>query len=152
MAEWRACGSPLSPADLLKLRAWFSPVFPSGAFGYSHGVEWVVESGEVRSARSLAAWIDGVLRHGAGRSDSILRSATWRAVSSQDWSTAREIGALAAALQPTAERRLESLGQGTAFLSAVAAAWPHPPLDRFRGACLGEIGRAAGRERVCQSV
>src|SRR3546814_2369592 len=88
MAEWRACGSPLSPADLLKLQAWFSPLFPIGAFGYSHGLEWVVESGEVRSARSLAAWIDGVLRHGAGRSDSILLSATWRAVSSQDWSTA----------------------------------------------------------------
>jgi urease accessory protein len=138
MTEWLACGSRLSPADLLKLQAWFSPSFPIGAFGYSHGLEWVVESGAARSARSLTGWIDGVLRHGAGRSDSILLCATWRAVSSQDWSTAGEIGALAAALQPTGERRLESLGQGTAFLASVAAAWPHPTLDRFRAACPGE--------------
>lgn len=80
MAESLTCGSALSPADLLKLQAWFSPLFPVGAFSYSHGLEWVVESGEVRSARSLAGWIDGVLRHGAGRSDSILLCATWRAV------------------------------------------------------------------------
>ncbi|HET6630259.1 MAG TPA: urease accessory protein UreF [Woeseiaceae bacterium] len=138
MAEWLPCGSPLAPADLLKIQAWFSPSFPVGAFGYSHGLEWVVESGEVRHAGSLAAWIDGVLRHGAGRSDAILLCAAWRAVSSRDWETAREVDSLAAALQPTEERRLESLGQGTAFLSSVAGAWPHPTLDRFRAACPGQ--------------
>jgi urease accessory protein len=93
----------------------------------------------VRDAQSLAAWVGGVLRHGAGRSDAILLCATWRAVATEDWPQATEIGSLAAALQPSFERRLESLAQGTAFLRAVAAGWPHPVVERGRESCPGEV-------------
>jgi Urease accessory protein UreF len=117
--------------DLIKLQAWFSPAFPIGAFSYSHGLEWVIETGEVRSERTLMGWIEGVLRHGAGRSDLILVCAMWRAVSSRDWHAAREVSAMTVALQPTQERRLESVGQGTAFICAVADAWPHPVIRSF---------------------
>jgi urease accessory protein len=82
--------------------------------------------------------VEGLLRHGSGRSDLILLGAMWRAVRGGDWSTAGEITELAAALQPTRERRLESLGQGTAFVSAVAAVWPHPALVRFQRTFPGE--------------
>lgn len=41
------------------------------------------------------------------------------------------LGALAAAMRGTAELALESGQQGTAFLSAVRKAWPHPELDRL---------------------
>jgi urease accessory protein len=85
----------------------------------------------VANPPSLERWIEGVLRHGSGRSDLILLCAMYRAVSSQDWPRAREVSALAIALQPTEERRLESVGQGTAFLRAVGAAWPHPVLQSF---------------------
>jgi urease accessory protein len=138
MAEARALGLALSPAELVKLQAWFSPSLPVGAFSYSHGLEWAVEAGDVRSARSLGGWIEGVLRHGAARSDAIVLCAIWRAVSSQDWSKACEISSLAAALQPTAERHAESLGQGAAFLAAIMAAWPHPMVQCFREVCPGE--------------
>ena len=41
------------------------------------------------------------------------------------------LAALAAAMRGTAELALESGQQGTAFLSAVRKAWPHPELDRL---------------------
>lgn len=138
VAEAPAPGPALSPSDLARLQAWFSPSFPVGAFSYSHGLEWVVEAGEVRSAGSLRDWTESVLRYGAARSDAIILCAMWRAICAQDWSKTREISSLAAALQPTAERRLESVGQGTAFLAAVMAAWPHPLLQCFGGICPGE--------------
>ncbi|RUM98191.1 urease accessory protein UreF [Pseudaminobacter arsenicus] len=129
----------VSTADLTKLQTWFSPSFPVGAFSYSHGLEWLVETGEVRDVSSLRGWIEGVLLHGSGRSDAILLCAAWRAAAAQQWSELQEIAALAAALQPTAERRIESLGQGTAFCAAVTAAWPHPLLDHFRQTSPREI-------------
>ena len=36
---------------------------------------------------------------------------------------------LAAAFVPSAERRLETLAQGAAFLAAVEAVWPHPAIE-----------------------
>ena len=138
MGDAQALGAALSHGDLVKLQAWFSPAFPVGAFNYSHGLEWAVEAGHARTASSLSAWIEGVLRYGSGRSDAIILCAIWRAVSHQDWSEVDEISSLAAALQPTAERRMESLGQGAAFFTAVLAAWPHPTLHSFREAIPGE--------------
>ncbi len=138
-AEDGALGAALPYGDLVKLQAWFSPSFPVGAFSYSHGLEWVVEAEEIRDPGSLSRWIAGVLRYGSGRSDAILLSVVWRAVSRGDWPEVVDTSLLAAALQPTLERRLESLGQGEAFLSAVNAAWPHPVLQRLREACPSDV-------------
>ena len=30
----------------LRLLAWLSPAFPTGAYAYSHAIEWAVESGD----------------------------------------------------------------------------------------------------------
>lgn len=129
----------LSPADLTKLQTWFSPSFPVGAFSYSHGLEWVVETGEIKDVNSLVDWVEGVMRYGSGRADAILLCAAWRATKTLAWSELREIADLAAALQPTSERRLESLGQGTAFHTAIMAAWPNTVLEQFRKACPDEL-------------
>jgi urease accessory protein len=119
----------LSARSLLRLMVWLSPAFPVGSFSFSHGLEWVVDQGEVADAGSLAAWVEDVLQHGAGRSDAIFLAETWRAVDKGDGERTREIAELAAALAPSAERRLETLAQGTAFLGAVRAVWPHRGLD-----------------------
>ena len=31
---------------LPRLLAWLSPAFPTGAFAYSHGLEWAIEAGD----------------------------------------------------------------------------------------------------------
>lgn len=149
-----ALDTALAPVDLLRVQAWFSPAFPVGSFSYSHGLEWTIESGSVQDGPGLVRWIEGLVRHGSGRSDLILVGQMWRAIRSGDWPRAREIMELAAALQPSHERQLESLGQGTAFVSAVAAAWPHPTLERFTRAFPGEtalpiaVGLAAAAHRL----
>jgi urease accessory protein len=108
------------PAALLRLLAWLSPAFPTGAFAWSHGIEWAVEAGDVRDAGGLCAWVEDVLRHGAGRNDAILLRHAHRAAGDPD--ALADIAALALAAQPARERRAESVGQGNAFCLA-AAPW-----------------------------
>jgi urease accessory protein len=117
-----------SDQGLARLLTWLSPAFPVGAFSYSHGIEYAVEAGLVGDADSLRAWIDGILRHGSGRTDAILLSEAWRAEHDGDDDRLAEVLAWGEAFRGTAELALESGAQGRAFLSAVAAAWPHPRL------------------------
>jgi len=107
---------------------WLSPAFPVGSYSYSHGLEWIVERGTVGDAATLGAWIEDLLLYGAGRSDAILLAEAWRALAAGDRDALTRVAELAAALAPSAERRLETLAQGTAFLAATLAAWPKPEL------------------------
>ena len=61
-----------STAEASRLLLWFSPSFPTGAFGYSHGLEWAVEAGDVTDQESLAEWIAAILEHGGGWSDAVV--------------------------------------------------------------------------------
>ena len=112
----------------LALFAWLSPSYPVGAFAYSHGLEWAIDTGDVRDAATLAAWISAILEHGSGRNDSILFAAAFRAA--QEGGSVADIAELAVALASSSERRLETLQQGAAFLSATRAAWPCDALER----------------------
>lgn len=114
-------------ASLLRLLAWLSPAFPTGAFTYSHGLEWAVEAGDVRDANTLRKWLTDVLCHGAGRSDCILVRHAHGAA--RDAFTLSELAELATAVSPSRERLTETLGQGTAFLRA-ARAWGLPILPQ----------------------
>ncbi len=113
---------------LARLMIWLSPAYPVGGYSYSHGLEWTVEAGKVRDAATLGAWIEDVLAHGAGRSDVIFLAEAWRALAAGDMAALEQAAELAAALAPSAERRLETMAQGTAFLAATLAAWPKPEL------------------------
>ncbi len=107
---------------LLRLLAWLSPAFPTGGFAYSHGIEWAVAAGDIRDAGSLRAWVEDVLRHGAGRSDAIVLRHAHRAAAVGDLDGLSEVAELAVAAQPARERQTESSGQGNAFVLA-AASW-----------------------------
>lgn len=100
-------------AQQLRLLTWFSPAFPVGGFGFSHGLETAIREGAVRDADILSAWIAGLLEFGGAWTDAVLFAAAW--------SDAPEVAELAAALPISAERRRETLGQGEAFLAAVRA-------------------------------
>lgn len=123
----------------LPLALWLSPSFPVGAFAYSHGLEWAAEAGDVRDAESLAGWLSDILAHGAGRNDAILAAEAFRAVAAGDDDRLAEVAELAAALGSSAERRLEALTQGGAFVTTARAAWPCPALDRLVALARGEI-------------
>ncbi len=109
------------PEARYRLMTWLSPAYPVGAFSYSHGVEYAVEVGQVTDRASLSGWIEDCIRHGSGRSDSILAAHAWRA---EDGETRAELAELALALQPARERLLESEAQGAAFQLITSAVWP----------------------------
>jgi urease accessory protein len=115
----------------LPLFIWLSPAFPVGAFAYSHGLEWAVEAGDIVDGRSLQGWLVGLLEFGAPRSDLILLSAAFRAASAAQWQELIDINALAVALAASAERRLETTAQGTAFVAAAHAAWDCEAIRRL---------------------
>jgi urease accessory protein len=120
---------------LLRLLAWLSPSFPTGAYAYSHGLEWAVEARAVRDGATLRAWLEDVLAHGAGRNDAILLRHAHRAAS--DPKALAAIARLGLAAQPSRERRGESIGQGNAF-AAAAAAW-QPRVLTALAAAVGDL-------------
>jgi len=113
----------VSLASLYRLLAFLSPAFPVGAFTYSHGLEQVIEDGDVFDAASLEAWLLDILKHGSGRSDAILLKETMAAAERGDEAAVRALIDLGLALQPSKERHLETSAQGSAFIEAVLKAW-----------------------------
>jgi urease accessory protein len=130
-----------APRALLRLMAWLSPAFPTGAFAYSHGLEWAVESGDVCNETSLAAWLSDIITVGTGRSDTILLRHSHRAAAEP--AALREIADLAYASGAGSERQSESLDQGKAFMLA-AAAWglPDSPERIPYPVAIGAVSRA----------
>jgi urease accessory protein len=112
-----------------RLLAWTSPSYPTGAFSYSHGLEWAVEEGSVRDCVTLVAYIEAVLARGGGWIDAVLFAHAHGCA--RDPAAFDEIAELAAAFRGSTETALESRQQGMAFLSVTRRAWPHPALDAF---------------------
>jgi len=110
----------MTEAAILRLLTWLSPAFPTGAYAYSHGLEFAVADGDVTDGVTLRAWLEDLLLLGPGRSDTILLRHAHRAAA--DPERLAEIAELAAALAPGRERRAETLGLGAAFATA-AAPW-----------------------------
>lgn len=134
-----ATATSMAETAHLPLMAWLSPAFPVGAFAYSHGLEWAVETGAVANAAGLAAWIDDLLGHGSGRSDAVVLAAAWRAAVAEDLAALAVVAELAVALQPSGERHLEATQQGGAFVTAARAAWPAPAFDALAAAWDGPV-------------
>ena len=108
-----------------RLLTWLSPAFPVGAFSYSHGLEYAVEAGLVSDRATLIAWIEGIMRYGAGRLDGMLLLAVHRAAAESESEGLKEVAELASAMRGSAELALESNAQGAAFLKAIGTGWPH---------------------------
>ena len=133
-ATTMAAGSKMSDLGwLLPLGIWLSPAYPVGAFSYSHGLEWTVESGAVTDVAGLADYVATVLEAGAGWADLVLLAAAWRAARAGDDDGFEQVRELAWALRGTSETALETTQQGASFVLATRAAWPGTPLDRLVG-------------------
>ena len=148
---------------LVRLLQLVSPALPVGAYTYSQGLEWAVESGRIRDEATAGAWIGDLMRHGIGRFEAPLVARIM-----QHWNEANldEIARLNAdflASRESAELRAETVQIGfslnrllgdlrdpaleplraalvhwpeTAFptvWSGLAAAWEIMPLDAVAG-------------------
>jgi urease accessory protein len=119
------------PLALLRLQSWLSPAFPTGAYSYSHGLEWAVEAGCINDRKSLVDWLEADLCYGSGRNEAIFFSEAWRCVMDDDRAKLFEIAELAAAFRGTLEFALESSQQGAACLATLRRVWPDRLLDRL---------------------
>lgn len=123
-------------ARLLTLAQWLSPLFPTGAFAYSHGLEAAIREGWVADAADLELWLRDCLGHGAGRADAIwLRLAH---ASADPLGIDRQARTFVLAR----ERLREAERQGAAFGATVNAVWNLAIPDMLLPVA---VGHAAGR-------
>lgn len=58
-----------SPQALLHLLHLSSPALPVGAYAYSQGLEFAIDSGQLKTTDEVANWLKGVLIYGLGQLD-----------------------------------------------------------------------------------
>src|SRR5689334_15779000 len=126
-------------AALYRLMAWLSPAYPVGAFSYSSGIEWAVESGDITDAAGFQRWLGVVIENGSAFCDAVLLVHAHRAAATDDVKALRGVAQLAAAFVPSKERHLETTAQGRAFIEATRAAWPCAALGKLAQAWDGLI-------------
>jgi urease accessory protein len=116
----------IEPRQLLLLLNWMSPAFPIGGFAYSHGLEWAIEDGQVKTASDVREWIEDVITRGSGWNDAVLFARCWE-------NGGGELNELALALAASQERWLETTQLGSAFEAAAAVfgLGPHPALGHL---------------------
>jgi len=113
----------IAPTALLRQQSWLSPAFPTGAYSYSHGIEWAVEAGYIRDRGSLVDWLEADLLYGSGRNEAIFFIEAWRCARKGDWENLLEVAELAAVFRGTSEFVLESSQQGTSCLATLRQVW-----------------------------
>lgn len=134
---------------LLRLMSWLSPVFPTGGFAYSAGLEQAAADGVVHDAASLEGWIAASVTHGAAWNDAVLLAAGHR--QAEDSAAIAGIAELAAALAVSAERRRETLDQGLAFIDAAAHWFEDSALPPRNTPLPVAVGAAAGIAKISVS-
>ena len=76
--------TPPLALQLARLLQLASPALPVGAYTYSQGLEWAVESGVIRDEAGAGRWIADLLTHGIGRYEAPLVATLMSA-----WNTGR---------------------------------------------------------------
>src|SRR5262245_23706155 len=122
-------GGCIAPRSLIRLQNWLSPAFPSGAYSYSHGLEWAIESSQIHDRTSLVDWLDADLRFGSARNDAIFFVEAWRCAAGGRDSRLLKTAELAAAFRSSSEFALEASQQGASCLATLRDVWRNPAID-----------------------
>jgi len=103
----------LTPSlQLARLLQLASPALPVGAYTYSQGLEWAVESGVIRDETSAGRWIADLLAHGIGRYEAPLVVALMRAWTAADSAEIARLNTEFLASRESAELRAETAQMG----------------------------------------
>lgn len=98
--------------QLARLLQLASPALPVGAYTYSQGLEWAVESGVIRDEATAGRWIADLLDHGIGRFEAPLVAALIAAWSAGDVAEVDTLNAEFLASRESAELRAETIQMG----------------------------------------
>ena len=102
--------------QLARLLQLASPTLPVGAYCYSQGLEWAVESGAVTNEASALAWISDLLQWNMGRFEAPLLAQMMTACAAQDGEHLAQLNAHYLASRETAELRAETLQMAYSLL------------------------------------
>jgi urease accessory protein len=97
---------------LIRLMQLVSPVLPVGAYTYSQGLEWAVETGTVQSEAAARDWIEDCLEFGAARLEAVYLGHMLRAWHQGQTDQVQALDAEFLAGRETAELRAETLQMG----------------------------------------
>ncbi|MGL1832087.1 urease accessory protein UreF [Rhodocyclaceae bacterium SMB388] len=97
---------------LIRLLQLASPALPVGAYTYSQGLEWAVESGAIRGEAGTLAWIGDALQWNVARFEAPLLAAQMRAWRDGDDDAVVEFDRIFVASRETSELRAETLQMG----------------------------------------
>ena len=98
--------------QLARLLQLASPALPVGAYTYSQGLEWAVESGVIRDEATAGRWIADLLDHGIGQFEAPLIFALMAAWTAGDRAEVECLNAEFLASRESAELRAETAQMG----------------------------------------
>ena len=98
--------------QLARLLQLASPALPVGAYTYSQGLEWAVESGIIRDETTAGRWIGDLLDHGIGRFEAPLVAALMAAWTTGDLAEVDCLNAEFLASRESAELQAETAQMG----------------------------------------
>ena len=126
-APFAGGSAPTRPGllPLLRLLQLASPALPVGAYTYSQGLEWAVESGLVRNEAEAAAWIGELLEWSLARFEAPLLARQLAAWSQGDDTEVARLNDDFLASRETAELRAETVQMGWSLARLL------PELDAF---------------------
>ncbi|MCX7148352.1 MAG: urease accessory protein UreF [Rhodocyclales bacterium] len=104
-----------------------SPALPIGAYTYSQGLEWAVESGAVTDEASALTWIGDQLEWNLGRYEAPLLLRMLEAWTAGDTDALLELDAEYLATRETAELRAETLQMGYSMKRLLHELGDFPP-------------------------
>ena len=98
--------------QLTRLLQLASPALPVGAYTYSQGLEWAVESGVIHNETSAGQWIADLMTYGIGRYEAPLVFALMAAWTAGEGEEVGRLNAEFVASRESAELRAETVQMG----------------------------------------
>lgn len=125
----------------LTIQQWMSPAFPIGAFAYSHGMEWAMETGRIHNGKSLFDWLVDLLKYGSAKTDAAFVSQVY------DTDAYEALNSQLLALCPSLDRVNETTVQGDAFCKVLRDVWETEMPDLALPVAIGVAAKLHGLDR-----
>ena len=139
-------------AAFFRLQQLISPSLPIGAFTYSQGMEWAVESGWISNAESLHSWLDSILSGTMITMELPLLLRLADCIENSDVQGCYDWSVYLLSCRETSELREEEQQRGQAFTALLdklpeAAVWPELHDDAWRSSM--ELTQLTGFALAC---
>lgn len=125
--------------QFLSLLQFTDGLFPAGAYAHSFGLEACVQSGEVRDAAGVEAFLRAFLEGSAGPADAVALVCARRAASDENLASCLALDEMLDAMKAPSELRDASRQMGRQTLRVATHLPCHPLLEEFGRAVAAEI-------------